>query len=365
MKNFFIFGYYGFRNTGDEAILQTIINQIRKAIPKAEITALTYKAKETSERFGINAISRNDFRELIRAIGSSDAVISGGGSILQDATSNRSLLYYLAIIYIAKKFGKKVMFYGNGFGPITNSLNKKLAKLIINEVDAITVRDHYSKEFMQSLGIKKNITVTADVVFAMEKPSEESTNVLLEKEALSLDKPLIGISIRKWKGQENYKSIIAKTADYLVKRNFQVVFIPMQYPDDYVISSEIIGMMDTSAKVIEEQYSPQQVLGLIGKLHLLIGMRLHSLVFAAIASIPMIGIEYEDKVKSFLKLVNQKSGGRAENLDMIHLWTMIDEVLQNKAKYQKELIDISKNMINKSNMNIEIFKEFVEEGGIH
>jgi len=86
MKNFFIFGYYGFRNTGDEAILQTIINQIRKAIPKAEITALTYKAKETSERFGINAISRNDFRELIRAIGSSDAVISGGGSILQDAT---------------------------------------------------------------------------------------------------------------------------------------------------------------------------------------------------------------------------------------------------------------------------------------
>ena len=365
MKNFFIFGYYGFRNTGDEAILQTIINQIRKAIPKAEITALTYKSKETSERFGINAISRNDFRELVKAIRSSDAVISGGGSILQDATSNRSLLYYLAIIYLAKKFGKKVMFYGNGFGPITNSINKKLAKLIINEVDAITVRDYYSKEFMQSLGIKKNITVTADVVFAMEKPSEESTMEILEKETLRLDKPIIGISIRKWKGQENYKGIIAKTADYLVKRNFQVVFIPMQYPDDYVISNEIIGMMDTSAKVIEEQYSPQQILGLIGKLHLLIGMRLHSLVFAAIANVPMIGIEYEDKVKSFLKLVNQKSGGRAENLDMIHLWTMIDEVLLNKAKYHKELIDISKNMVNKSNMNVEIFKEFVEEGGIH
>ena len=365
MKNIFIFGYYGFRNTGDEAILQTIVSQIRSAIPNAEITALTYKALETSERFGIKAISRNNFKELIKAIKGADVVISGGGSILQDATSSRSLLYYLAIIYIAKKFNKKVMFYGNGFGPITNSFNKKLARLIINEVDAITVRDHYSKEFMQSLGIKKNITVTADVVFSMEQPSEEIIDELLHKENLDLQKPIIGISIRKWKGQEHYTGIIAKTADYLVRRNFQVVFIPMQYPDDYLISTEITSMMETNAKVIEEQYTPQEILGLIGKLHLLIGMRLHSLVFAAIANVPMIGLEYEDKIKSFLKLVNQRSGGRAENLDMIHLWTMIDEVLLNKAKYHKELSEISKSMINKSNMNIEIFKEFFEEGGSH
>ncbi len=365
MKNIFIFGYYGFRNTGDEAILQTIVQQIRSVIPNADITALTYKAKETSERFGIRAISRNDFRELIKVIRSSDAVISGGGSILQDATSSRSLLYYLAIIYLAKKFGKKVMFYGNGFGPITNTLNKRLAKGIINGVDAITVRDHYSKEFMQSLGIKKNITVTADVVFSMEGSSEQQVDALIEKEGLDLQKPIIGISIRRWKGQEGYKGIMAKTADYLVKRGFQVLFIPMQYPDDYAISKDIIAMMETNAAVIEEQYSPQQILGLIEKLHLLIGMRLHSLVFAAIANVPMIGIEYEDKIKSFLKLVNQKSGGKAEGLDMIHLWTMIDEVLQNRAKYQRELTEVSKSMVNKSKRNVEIFKEFVEEGGVH
>ena len=102
MRKIFIFGYYGFQNTGDEAILQVILDQIKKNIPHARLTVLSYKAAETIKKYNVRAISRNKYISLIKAIKESDIIISGGGSILQDATSIRSLFYYLAIIYLAK-----------------------------------------------------------------------------------------------------------------------------------------------------------------------------------------------------------------------------------------------------------------------
>ena len=124
MKEIFIFGYYGFQNTGDEAILQVIVEQIKKNIPHAGLTVLSYKAAETMDKYNVRAISRNKYIDLIRAIKGSDIIISGGGSILQDATSVRSLLYYLAIIYLAKSLGKKTMFYGNGLDLLPNPLTE-------------------------------------------------------------------------------------------------------------------------------------------------------------------------------------------------------------------------------------------------
>ncbi len=189
MKKIFIFGYYGFQNTGDEAILQAIIDQVRTNIPHAKLTVLSYKASETMRKHKVKAISRNKYVDIIKAIKESDIIISGGGSILQDATSMRSLIYYLAIIYLAKKLGKTTMFYGNGFGPITKPFNRKLAKYIVNKVDIITVRDFQSKEEIISLGIEKDITVTADVTFSVDLPTVGIAETIYKKEKIDTTKP--------------------------------------------------------------------------------------------------------------------------------------------------------------------------------
>lgn len=361
MKKIFLFGYYGFQNTGDEAILEAIIKLIKKTTPSVGLTVLSYKAKETMEKYHVDAVSRNSFKDVVKAIRDSDVVISGGGSILQDVTSSRSLLYYSAIILLAKKMGKKVMFYGNGFGPITRYLNKKLVKHIINQVDVITVRDYQSKEYMQSLGIKREITVTADIAFALEIGDEENQNIFLQ-EKMDVTKKWVGISVRDWKGEKHFKEVIAKTADYLMSRNYGVVFIPMQFPSDVNTSKEIANMMQKVPKILEKQYNPREMIGMISNLDFLLGMRLHSLIFAAIAEVPMIGLVYDAKIKNFLKLVNQQNGGAVEDLDTIHLWAAIDTVIEYRGEFIERIKEVKKNLHKKVEMNIEIYHRFMQEG---
>ena len=362
MKNIFLFGYYGFENAGDEGILQGIVEQITKRIPNVNLTALSYNAKDTMEKYNINAVSRNNFRGLIKAIKNSDVVVSGGGSILQDVTSNRSLLYYLGIILLSKKMGKKVMFYGNGFGPITKLVNKKLSKYIINQIDIITVRDIESKEAMMELGIKKDIIVTTDLALSLEPINNERVEDIFKTEDIFPHEKWIGISVREWKGYKKYKEIIAKTADYLIDRNYNVVFIPMQYPNDIHTSMEIAEMMKNKAKVLDEKYSPRELIGIMDKLELLIGMRLHSLIFATIVKTPMIGIEYDTKISNFLNIVEQENGGKVEELDIIHLWSTIDSVLNDYDEYKSKLAKNREKLKEKTEMNIEIFQRFIEEG---
>lgn len=362
MKNIFLFGYYGFENAGDEGILEGIVEQITTRVPRVNLSALSYNAKDTSEKYNIHAVSRNNFKEVIKAIKESDVVVSGGGSILQDVTSSRSLLYYLGIILLAKKLGKRVMFYGNGFGPITRCFNKKLVKYIINQVDVITVRDYESKEAMQALGIKKDIVVTADIALGLEPVTHEEVEKILQEEEIDTEKKWIGISIREWKEHKKYKKIIAETADYLMDRNYEVLFIPMQFPNDVNTSMEIADMMETSPKILNKRYSPRELIGIISKLNLLLGMRLHSLIFATIVEVPMVGLEYDTKIKNFLKIVQQKSGGKVEDLDIIHLWSTIDSVLQNREEYVQKLQKIRTNLYQKTEMNVEIFQRFIEEG---
>lgn len=362
MKRIFIFGYYGFQNTGDEAILQVVIDQIKNHIPGTQITVLSYKAAETMEKYGVKAISRNSYRDLLTTIRESDIVISGGGSILQDTTSARSLIYYLSIIYMAKRAGKKVMFYGNGFGPIRKPLNKKIAKHIINKVDIITVRDRQSKEAMVSLGVKKDITVTADVVFAYDDLPKTQVEEILSKEGIDLDKKLIGISVRQWKNEENYKAIIGKSCDYLIDKGYEIVFIPMQYPGDYMVSREIKGMMRGRAKILEKKYCPKELISLMGSFHMLIGMRLHSLIFATIGGTPVLGIEYDTKICNFLKIVKQPKGGKVEDLELEELIATVDHVLENHSQYKQTIDAIRNSLRRKSEKNILILKSFIEKG---
>lgn len=362
MKNIFIFGYYGFQNTGDEAILQVMVDQIKENIPYAELTVLSYKARETMEKYGIKAVSRNKYGDLVKAIKESDIVISGGGSILQDATSARSLIYYLSIIYLAKKMGKKVMFYGNGFGPITKSFNKKLVKHIINKVDIITVRDEQSKEEMKSLGIKRDIIVTADVTFAYKSIRDEQVEKILMDEEINTDKKIIGISIREWKNEEKYKEIIARAGDYLIGKGYEVVFISMQYPRDYIVSEEIASMMEYTPKMLEKIYAPKELISMMKRFHVLIGMRLHSLIFSTIAGTPVLGIEYDTKIANFLQIVNQENAGKVEDLEFEEFIHRLDMVIENHKEYKRR-IDLMKDVLKeKSEMNISILKSFMEDG---
>lgn len=337
MKKVFIFGYYGFKNIGDEATLASIVTTLKKIDPSIYISALSYSSQYTEKLHEIKAVSRNDVRATLSSIREADLVISGGGSLLQDVTSNRSLIYYLGIIYLAKTMGKKVMFYGNGIGPINKKFNKVLINKIVGMVDMITLRDNDSLRQLVSFGIKKDIEVTADATFVLESAKSDRIGEILVQQEIPIDKPLVGISIRPWKNEEVIKETLSEFCDYLIKRNMNVVFIPMQPSRDVPVSMEVCARMKNKAYVLDKEYKPSEVMGLIGKMDILVGMRLHALIFAANMAVPMLGIEYDPKIKSFLDIIKQVNLGKVEELDTVKLCAEFDKLWDDKAESKNNL----------------------------
>ena len=108
MVNILISGYYGFDNIGDESILRTLVSSLREHIPDCSLTVLSHNPASTREKYGVEAVDRMSPMAILRAVKKCDMLISGGGSLLQDVTSSKSLHYYLSIIRCAEFFHKKV-----------------------------------------------------------------------------------------------------------------------------------------------------------------------------------------------------------------------------------------------------------------
>ncbi len=98
MSRVLLSGYYGFGNLGDEALLEVIVDRMRRRFPSAQLEVLSATPQMTAANHRVESTPRWDWRAIRAAIARADVVLSGGGGLLQDATSLRSLLYYAAIL---------------------------------------------------------------------------------------------------------------------------------------------------------------------------------------------------------------------------------------------------------------------------
>ena len=193
MSKIVISGYYGFNNAGDEALLTAILASLRAIEPKADITVISGNPGNTIVKHQVKSLYRFAAVRLLRAIGEADLVISGGGSLLQDVTSKRSLAYYLSIIAAAKWKGKKVMLFAQGIGPIRNRFMRLLTRLVVSKADVITVRDEDSAEELARMGVPAaKVEVTADSVLTLNPASKLDGKEILAKAGLDPYKPIIG-----------------------------------------------------------------------------------------------------------------------------------------------------------------------------
>jgi len=360
MKKVFVFGYYGFKNLGDEATLSSIIKTIKKIDSTIEVSALSYNGKYTEEIHGVKGISRNNLVEVTKAIRRTDLVISGGGSLLQDVTSSRSLIYYLVLILLAKILKKPVLFYSNGFGPIRGRFNRLITRKVVNMVDKIIVRDKDSKDTMEAIGVFKHIDITTDATFVLESINREKAREILDNENIPMDKPLVGISIRPWYVKDSFIDTMASFADYLSDKGINVLFIPMQGSKDLEISNRILKAMKKEGFILRDEYRPEELLGVIGELEILIGMRLHALIFAGIMGIPMLGLEYDPKISSYLAMVQQKNMGKVEGLDHLNLCIEFDKLWTNRESQAQLLTAKVEEFKKKAALNKEILKRMLE-----
>lgn len=351
MTRVLIAGYYGFNNAGDDAVLYGIISSLRKTDPHIEIQILSNQPKKTTELFQLPASNRWSFTDIFSQIRRSDLVILGGGTLLQDRTSPRSPLYYLGITMLAKLMGKPVFYYGQGFGPIIHSFSKRMIKWIVNRVDAITVRDQESGLEMKAFGVHKApIHVTADPALTInpDEANMAEARAILQSYRVNLDNKVAFVAIRDWKEEQNFKQELAISCDQLRQHGWEVVFIPMQHPSDLSPSIDTIEKMKEQAFLIDQPLNFKQIMSLISIGDLMIGMRLHAIILAAIMNVPFVALSYDPKIDRFVRSLGRECSGHIEELNSAKLTQQIDSVISQLEKEKEDLAAKIKPIIDKA-----------------
>jgi len=318
-----ISGYFGMGNTGDEAVLAGMVRMLRKRRPNLPITVLSGAPGETRARFGVDAVGRMSPLTLLALRGAA-LVISGGGSLIQDRTSFRSLSYYLSLLKTARRWGARTMVFAQGVGPLVTEKGRRLAQEVLSQVDAITVRDAESLELLQELGVGRDgtppIEVAADAAFAVEPEITDRVR------ALAPQRPAIAVSLRPWEGVDALLEPIENALAYFEGQAALVAW-PLHPAEDLPLCEELKRRLP-AVEVIREPLTPGEWMALAGWTDVVVGMRLHALIFAASRAVPVLGISYDPKVDALLgRLRGRPVGQVGEPLDAQKLKAAIDAAL--------------------------------------
>ena len=334
-------GYYGFQNAGDEAILKAFLQSVREMPVSVETIVLSKTPTQTTKKYGAKAVHRFNIFSVLRAMWRTDVLVSGGGSLLQDKSSTRSIIYYLSIIRLAKLFGKPVMLYANGIGPVDRPANRRRVRRVVSRADVITLREEHSSAELLSMGVTSPpLHVTADPIFLLSGVDQEGAEEALSQAGVPGDRPLVGLSVRTLRTGAEFVSQMAQFADFVTRElGCHVVFIAMQRPQDVNVSRAILERMTESASLLGSELSPEALIGACGQMELVVAMRLHTMLFAAKAKTPVIGLVCDPKIEHFLAKLDMPSAGPVEDFDPRRLLEQVRVVLAEREALRGQLAE--------------------------
>ncbi len=283
-KKAVISGYYGFDNFGDEAILNVLVSNLKKN--EIEVCVISKNPQKTSKKLDIKSVYTFSILSILKSIKSSDVLISGGGSLLQDVTSLKSLFYYLFIIFIALFFRKKVIIFAQGIGPVNNLLGRFVTKIILRHCSYVTVRDEKSLFRTRGWGIKSKLV--NDPVWSIEVPVPVKMN-------------RVGVQLRSWKNlSSKYLFALARqiAKDFSDKEIFIYSF---QDALDLKLCSEFEGNLKIANPAIKTTIvkadSIENIIQSVSNLEYMIAMRYHACLLALKYGIKTMALSYDEKVE--------------------------------------------------------------------
>ena len=336
-----ICGAYGKGNAGDDSILEAIIQQIRHIDPDVPLYVLSRNPKETRMRYRIEAIHTFSVLKFLYRMGKTKLYINGGGSLIQDVTSTRSLQYYLSNIALAKLCGNRVLMYGCGIGPVSVKKNRRMAGKIIDRYsDVITLRDPQSETELRDMGVTKpEIRLTADPALLLNPAAEDKVQSFLLSQGLEPDQKYVMFVLRPWDGVEEKLPLFAKEAERLyAEKGLIPVLFALEPARDLAISRKTAELVHCPCHVVAAPHDGHLIVGMMKKMTAVISMRLHALIFAAGQGIPLVGVVYDPKVSGFLDYLGQKRYVLLEDLQPAVLQTMINEAVSENDIYCTDVL---------------------------
>ena len=296
-------GYYGFRNTGDEAVLAGIIEGLRRRLPDVELCVLSADPASTAAEYGVAAADRWRTPVIWSELRKADFLIQGGGSLLQDVTSPQSPVYYLGVLHLARLARTPYMVFAQGIGPLRSAFLRGVTVRNLRRARAVTVRDEESARMLQEWGLRRpEVRVTADPGLLVEPSGEARRQQLLRQLDLAPEQPYIVIALREWPGlQELLPSVVT----LLRRRDEALLVLPFQFERDLPLALDLSRMLPNRVHLPRDLLGPADSAAVIQGARAVIGMRLHAMIFAAAVQTPAVAIAYDPKVDVFARRAGQ------------------------------------------------------------
>ena len=340
-----ICGAYGRGNAGDDAILEAILQEMRSIDPDMPITVLTKDPKATRLTYRVRTAGRMDVGTWKKAMRHAGLYINGGGSLIQDVTSRRSLWFYLHNIQAAHKAGCKVQMYGCGIGPVLREQHRKLAASVLNaSVDVITLREPDSLKELQSMGVTKpEILLTADPALTLPAASEDEIDSVLLRAGIPPHGKYLCFALRNWKGFENKAPLFAQAANYAYETyGLTPVFAAVEKHLDPTAGRLAAAGLDIPHYFLDDAGGAGTIIGALSRMRAVVSMRLHALIFAAGQGIPLAGVVYDPKVSAFLRYIGQENFLDLDALTADALKAMIDRMVSSPISPEEQAAAVQK-----------------------
>jgi polysaccharide pyruvyl transferase CsaB len=301
--HFFLSGYYGYGNAATKPCWPPILEALQAQKPGAQFTMRPATRQRRMARFGteysLDAVPRQGPRQLASAIKGCDVFISGGGSLLQDVTSLRNVVYYTSLMRLARLRRKPVGDLCAGHRAAAAPPVTELARAAVQSARVVTVRDEDSKALLQRIGVRRNIEVTADPVWNLTPASKGVTSTR------NASGKTFALSLRPWLGYEfdAAKSGTIRNGLRSLKQECgaHLRLVPMQASSDASIGNLL--REDNDETVDTTDLHPRAIMAACGNCDMMIAMRLHALIFAAAQGVPCVAINYDPKVEALANLI--------------------------------------------------------------
>lgn len=288
-----VIGNYGATNIGDDAILTSILHELNGH----KVTVFSAHPEMTKTLFGVKTAPllplgfrsayKKGFKTSFQALKKCDAVILGGGGLFQDNYSYACFLWAWQILWV-KVFKKPLFIYATGVGPLNTRIGRHLTRWAYSQADTITVRDQYSADVLNKIGLRREVHVSADPVFMFKRPNLTKNRT----------KHTYIISLRPWLKVSN--KIIDIFASFLQElketKGAEFIFVSMQQ-----IKEQDLQMIEPLvSKLGGELYLPNHfsdLLQIMETAEFAIGMRFHFMIAAILTQTPLIPISYAPKTE--------------------------------------------------------------------
>jgi polysaccharide pyruvyl transferase CsaB len=311
-----IAGYSGFGNTGDEAILAAMLDHLREV--SAGALRFTVVSGDRPADYGpdVEILPWTDPAALAAAIQTSSLVLLGGGGLFHDywgfnpdllLTQNHwGLSLFAGPAFLAALHHKPLMLYAVGVGPLCSEHGRRFTRIVAGLASVISVRDPNSRLALESLGIPGHrVFVTADPAFALPlAPPPPATPAQRP--------PRLAVALRNWSlgvDQSFWEQEVARALDlFLGETGGEVVLVPFQsssdpHEDDVTAARRLSAQLRQSGRceLLAEPLPPLQTAARLAEADLVLGMRLHALIFAIAAGVPCVALSYDPKVASIME----------------------------------------------------------------